>query len=171
MTRNVREACYTHCQWTRLVKFAVCASPRSDVCVPLAPVTLTLTLTAIVRYMIVHALFSPLYRWLSLGCSWVAFPCDSEHISPAWMLMPVGNLVGAVTAKPVSEDYLEWGWFLFGVGLLLWLALWPTTFQKVYTQSVCFFGAEQVFLSISQAAEKNFRSRHFLPHACCDAEN
>eukprot|EP00903_Cladosiphon_okamuranus_P016305 g15037.t1 len=62
--------------------------------------------------------------------SWVAFPCDSEHISPAWMLMPVGNLVGAVTSRPVSEDYLEWGWFLFGVGILLWLALWPATFQK-----------------------------------------
>lgn len=67
----------------------------------------------------------------SIGCSWVAFPCDSELISPAWMLMPVGNLVGAVAARPVSEDYLEWGWFLFGVGTLLWLALWPATFQKV----------------------------------------
>eukprot|EP00752_Nemacystus_decipiens_P012458 g11037.t1 len=62
--------------------------------------------------------------------SWVAFPVDCEHISPAWMLMPVGNLVGAVTSRPVSEDYLEWGWFLFAVGLLLWLALWPITFQK-----------------------------------------
>lgn len=49
------------------------------------------------------------------------------------MLMPVGNLVGAVTARPVSEDYVEWGWFLFAVGVLLWLALWPITFQKVCT--------------------------------------
>ena len=47
------------------------------------------------------------------------------------MIMPVGNLVGAVAARPVSEDYVEWGWFLFSVGVLLWLALWPITFRKV----------------------------------------
>lgn len=63
--------------------------------------------------------------------SWVAFPVDEEFINPSWMLLPVGNLVGAATARVISEDYLEWGWFLFGLGLLLWLALWPTTFRLV----------------------------------------
>ena len=63
--------------------------------------------------------------------SWIAFPCDEEHINPGWMIMPVGNLMGAVAARPVSEDYIEWGWFLFGVGALLWLALWPITFRSV----------------------------------------
>lgn len=82
--------------------------------------------------------------------SWIAFPCDAEHISPAWMLIPVGNLVGAVTARPVSEDYLEWGWFLFGVGVLLWLALWPTTFQKVH-QCPGLTAAILVFFAISPA--------------------
>lgn len=61
----------------------------------------------------------------------MANPVDEEHVNPGWMLMPVGNLVGAVAARPVDEEYVEWGWFLFSVGVLLWLALWPVTFHKV----------------------------------------
>ncbi|CAN0514200.1 unnamed protein product, partial [Scytosiphon promiscuus] len=47
------------------------------------------------------------------------------------MLFPVGNLLGAVAARRVDPDYTEWGWFLFSVGALLWLALWPITFRRV----------------------------------------
>lgn len=61
----------------------------------------------------------------------MATPVDEEHVNPGWMLMPVGNLVGAVAARPVDEEYVEWGWFLFSIGVLLWLALWPVTFHKV----------------------------------------
>ncbi|CAN0118074.1 unnamed protein product [Ascophyllum nodosum] len=57
-------------------------------------------------------------------------PVDEEYVNPGWMLMPVGNLAGAVAARPVDEEYVEWGWFLFSVGVLLWLALWPITFRK-----------------------------------------
>lgn len=45
--------------------------------------------------------------------------------------MPVGNLVVAVAARQVDEDYVEWGWYAFGLGCLLWLALWPITFLLV----------------------------------------
>lgn len=47
------------------------------------------------------------------------------------MLLPVGNLIAAVAARQVDEEYVEWGWYLFGVGCLLWLALWPITFLVV----------------------------------------
>ena len=56
---------------------------------------------------------------------------DEEFIHPSWMVIPVGNLAGAVTAMLVDRDYLDWGWFQFSLGTLLWLALWPTTFRKV----------------------------------------
>lgn len=49
--------------------------------------------------------------------------------------MPVGNLVGAVAARPVSDEYTEWGWLLFSIGVLLWLALWPTNFRSVSTNT------------------------------------
>lgn len=62
--------------------------------------------------------------------SWIAFPVDEEHIHPSWMVIPVGNLAGAVTAMLVDRDYIDWGWFQFSLGTLLWLALWPTTFRK-----------------------------------------
>ncbi|CAM9147713.1 unnamed protein product [Sphacelaria rigidula] len=62
--------------------------------------------------------------------SWVASPVDPEHIQPSWMLMPVSNLMGAAAAWSVNPEYYEWGWFLFGTGILLWLALWPITFRK-----------------------------------------
>ena len=54
-----------------------------------------------------------------------------EYTNPSWMLMPVGNLLGAVAARRVDPDYAEWGWFLFSIGALLWLALWPITFRRV----------------------------------------
>ncbi|CAM9538674.1 unnamed protein product, partial [Ectocarpus fasciculatus] len=60
--------------------------------------------------------------------SWVAIRRDQEFVNPTWILMPVGNLVGAMAARVVDADYAEWGWYLFGVGALLWLALWPITF-------------------------------------------
>lgn len=47
------------------------------------------------------------------------------------MIVPVSNLLGAATAKTVNPDYYELGWFLFGTGMMLWLALWPITFIKV----------------------------------------
>lgn len=47
------------------------------------------------------------------------------------MLLPVGNLVGALAARNVDVEYVEWGWFLFAIGILLWLALWPMTLGKV----------------------------------------
>ncbi|CAM9565562.1 unnamed protein product [Laminaria digitata] len=46
------------------------------------------------------------------------------------MIIPVGNLAGAVAARKVDPEYVEWGWFQFSIGILLWLALWPTTFRK-----------------------------------------
>ncbi|CAM9617779.1 unnamed protein product, partial [Sphacelaria rigidula] len=46
------------------------------------------------------------------------------------MLVPVSNLMGAAAAKSVNPEYYEWGWFLFGTGVLLWLVLWPITFSK-----------------------------------------
>ncbi|CBJ26922.1 Glutaredoxin glutaredoxin/malate transporter fusion protein [Ectocarpus siliculosus] len=60
--------------------------------------------------------------------SWIAIRRDQEFVNPTWILMPVGNLVGAMAARAVDGDYAEWGWYLFGVGALLWLALWPITF-------------------------------------------
>ncbi|CAM9384891.1 unnamed protein product, partial [Hapterophycus canaliculatus] len=60
--------------------------------------------------------------------SWIAMRRDREFINPLWMLLPVGNLIGAVAARQVDDDYVEWGWYMFGVGCLLWLALWPITF-------------------------------------------
>ena len=52
-------------------------------------------------------------------------------MNPSWMLMPVGNLLGAVAARKVDPDYIEWGWFLFSIGSLVWIALWPLTFRRV----------------------------------------
>lgn len=63
--------------------------------------------------------------------SWVASPVDSEYIQPSWMMVPVSNLMGAATASSVDPDYYEWGWYLFGIGTIIWLALWPITFSKV----------------------------------------
>ena len=50
--------------------------------------------------------------------------------------MPVGNLLGAVAARHVDVDYVEYGWILFSIGALVWLALWPITFRKVSVVSV-----------------------------------
>ncbi|CAM9812351.1 unnamed protein product [Ascophyllum nodosum] len=70
-----------------------------------------------------------LLTWFSIA-SWVASPADHEYIQPSWMLMPVGNFIGAAATRSVNPDYYEWGWFLYSTGILLWIALWPITFGK-----------------------------------------
>lgn len=79
------------------------------------------------------------------GLSWIAIPCDQGNTDPSWMNMPTSNMVAALTARLVSEDYVEWGWFLFGLGVLLWLALWPITFRAVCSECL--------------SVPKHFRSR------------
>lgn len=71
----------------------------------------------------------------TLGYRWICRPTDPEYVNPSWMLIPLANLVGALAARPVDVDYLEWGWYLFSVGVLAWLALWPLTFGKVSSHS------------------------------------
>ena len=88
---------------------------------------------------VTSTLYVALYRY-KFTQSWIAFPVDEEYIHPSWMIIPVGNLVGAVTARLVDPAYIEWGWFQFSLGSLLWLALWPTTFRKVRpSNSLCWF--------------------------------
>ncbi|CAM9403100.1 unnamed protein product, partial [Choristocarpus tenellus] len=61
---------------------------------------------------------------------WVALPNHDDLMNPLWMLMPVGNMIGAMVARSVDEDYYEWGWFVLSVGAIMYLALWPATFLK-----------------------------------------
>lgn len=70
--------------------------------------------------------------------SWITIPVDEEYMNPSWMIIPVGNLAGAVAARQVNSEYVEWGWFQFSIGTLLWLALWPITLWKVYSFTCLF---------------------------------
>lgn len=53
------------------------------------------------------------------------------HVTPAWFIPIVGNVVTPLAAPAVGS--VEVGWFAFGVGMIFWLALLPLLMQRVLT--------------------------------------
>lgn len=53
------------------------------------------------------------------------------HVTPAWFIPVVGNVVTPLAAPAVGS--VELGWFSFGVGLVFWVALLPLLMQRVLT--------------------------------------
>lgn len=53
------------------------------------------------------------------------------HITPAWFIPIVGNVVTPLAAPAVGS--VEVGWFAFGVGMIFWLALLPLLLQRLLT--------------------------------------
>ncbi|MDV3222203.1 SLAC1 anion channel family protein [Intrasporangium sp.] len=52
-----------------------------------------------------------------------------DQMTPAWFIPVVGNLVTPLAAPTIGS--VELGWFAFGAGLVLWIALLPLLLQRV----------------------------------------
>lgn len=53
----------------------------------------------------------------------------AAHVTPAWFIPIVGNVITPLAARSVGD--LELAWFSFGVGLVFWVALLPLLLQRV----------------------------------------
>lgn len=53
------------------------------------------------------------------------------HITPAWFIPVVGNVVTPLAAPTLGS--VEFGWFAFGVGITFWVTLLPLLVQRVIT--------------------------------------
>lgn len=58
------------------------------------------------------------------------------HITPAWFIPVVGNVVTPLAARTIGN--VELGWFSFGVGVVFWLALLPLVLERVLTHDQVF---------------------------------
>lgn len=64
--------------------------------------------------------------------SWINRPSfELGHVSPAWFIPVVGNLV--VPLDGVSQHQRELSWFFFAVGLVFWAVLMPVVFLRLFT--------------------------------------
>ena len=53
-----------------------------------------------------------------------------EHMNASWMVPPVGSFVAAFVCPMIhGAEYVEASYFWFGIALLMWLALFASTFQ------------------------------------------
>ncbi len=52
-----------------------------------------------------------------------------SHVTPAWFIPIVGNVVTPLAAPHIGS--VEFGWLSFGVGIVFWLALLPLLLQRV----------------------------------------
>ncbi|MFN2318520.1 MAG: SLAC1 anion channel family protein [Dermatophilaceae bacterium] len=53
------------------------------------------------------------------------------HVTPAWFIPIVGNVITPLAAPSIGS--VELGWFSFGVGVVFWLGLLPLLFQRLLT--------------------------------------
>lgn len=53
------------------------------------------------------------------------------HVTPAWFIPVVGNLITPLAAPSIGS--VDLGWFAFGVGVVFWLGLLPLMLQRMLT--------------------------------------
>ncbi|MCD6639349.1 MAG: SLAC1 anion channel family protein [Nocardioides sp.] len=58
------------------------------------------------------------------------------HITPAWFIPVVGNVVTPLAAPTIGD--VDLGWFAFGVGVVFWIALLPLVLERVLTHDQVF---------------------------------
>lgn len=58
------------------------------------------------------------------------------HITPAWFIPVVGNVVTPLAAPSIGS--VELAWFTFGVGMVFWLALLPLVLYRVILHAAPF---------------------------------
>ncbi len=54
---------------------------------------------------------------------------EVHHLNPSWLIPVVGNVVVPITG--VSLGYYEVSWFFFSIGIVFWLVLLATIFNRV----------------------------------------
>ncbi len=52
-----------------------------------------------------------------------------DHVTPAWFIPVVGNVVTPLAAREIGS--VELAWFSFGVGVVFWLGLLPIVLRRV----------------------------------------
>lgn len=55
-----------------------------------------------------------------------------HHVTPAWFIPIVGNIVTPLAAPAIGS--VELGWFGFGVGIVFWVGLLPLLLQRVFLE-------------------------------------
>lgn len=92
----------------------------------MAPYSLGLATGLVWTAAVVHVLY---LAWLLQG--WLSGGHPIESLSPVWFIPAVGNIVIPVGAVAIDAQLL--GTITFGIGLFLWLMLWPALMLRLIT--------------------------------------
>ncbi|MDP3893806.1 SLAC1 anion channel family protein [Nocardioides sp.] len=66
--------------------------------------------------------------------AWFGRPdIGAGHVTPAWFIPVVGNVITPLAAPAIGS--VELAWFSFGVGVVFWLGLLPLLFQRLLTHA------------------------------------
>ncbi|KNC79050.1 hypothetical protein SARC_08537 [Sphaeroforma arctica JP610] len=66
---------------------------------------------------------------------WIGRSHDWEHIDHTWLIVPVGNFITSAVLVSGDPEFFEFGLYLFGFALLMWLMLFAITLQKHITSA------------------------------------
>ncbi|MBA5776717.1 SLAC1 anion channel family protein [Stappia sp. F7233] len=67
---------------------------------------------------------------LGVVSAWISHrPFESVHLTPAWFIPAVGNVL--VPIAGVSFGYVELSWFFFSVGIVFWIVLLTLIFNRL----------------------------------------
>ena len=89
------------------------------------PFSRTLSLTLWALGSVLHLLGT-----LAVLGAWIGHrPFDTLHLSPAWFIPVVGNIIVPIVAARLG--YVETGWFFFAVGIIFWIVLQTLVFNRL----------------------------------------
>lgn len=66
---------------------------------------------------------------LILMSRWVAVDHDIPHLSPAWFMPAVGNIIAPLMG--MRFGFVELSWFLFSVGFVMWIVLFTIVMYRI----------------------------------------
>ncbi len=107
-------------EWRHPVKLAF--FPAISIALVLMSIVMLVPAPGIARVMWLMAVPMQLILTLAVVSGWIsARSFQHGHLSPAWFIPAVGNVIVAIAGVPLG--YIEISWFFASVGLIFWIVL------------------------------------------------
>ncbi len=103
--------------------------PAFSICLMLFASALAPYSEAAARWLWVAAAALHFGLSLALMSRWITVGHEIPHLSPAWFIPAVGNMLAPLLG--VRFGYVELSWFLFSVGFVMWLVLQTVVVYRI----------------------------------------
>jgi tellurite resistance protein len=120
LAKGIRHPAEVVAEWRHPVKLAF--FPAISISLVLVSIIMLAPAPGIARALWLMAIPVQLILTLAVVSGWIsARAFQHGHLSPAWFIPAVGNVIVAIAGVPLG--YIEISWFFVSVGLIFWVVL------------------------------------------------